>query len=154
MCPKNVHCASSNSCVDIQSLVIADDCHTKRNVVSQLSWRKDHCDKIHSFIVEGKVAVWYDKKGSLVQGKVQGCQWQDRPSCRQQELPHCQPGSSISPPVACMEQTFFYQEGVVTWPIQNDYNVEKNPIPSSDHSRFTGFSILRIHNETNQKKSL
>lgn len=46
------------------------------------------------------------KKDSLVQGKVQGCQWQGRPSCRQQELPHCQPGSSISPPVACMKQTF------------------------------------------------
>jgi len=55
MCPKK--CARSNTCVDIQSLEIADDHHTKRNVVSLLTWRKDHRDKIPSFIVEGKIAV-------------------------------------------------------------------------------------------------
>ena len=55
-------------CLTYSALVIADDHHTKRNVVSQLSWRKDHRDKIHSVIVE----LQYDmitKKTHLCRGR-------------------------------------------------------------------------------------
>ena len=102
--------------------------------------------KFIALLLRGRLQYSMIKKNSLVQGKVQGYQWQGRPSCRQQELPHCQPGSSISPPVACMKQAFFLagRRGDVTNPKRLKCWEESN-------SLFWSLQIYRIFNFTHSQ---